>query len=139
MNSIRRKAIQRHKNQNLKAKVSHAVIVSRWKFTRQTFTRYVSFWPRVNFSRDWRYCCIWMHLNFQNGKTLSVGAEMCKKSTSLFKVRDSRTADITSVHSKISLVWGSLSKVWILWCPCDYFCYISRWSSLVGGKILLPV
>ena len=77
-----------------------------------------------------------MHLNFQNGKTLSVGAEMCKKSTSLFKVRDSRTADITSVPFKISLVRGSLSKVWILWCPCDHFCYISRWSSLVGGKIL---
>ena len=30
----------------------------------------------------------------------------------------------------------SLIEVWILWCSCDHFCYISRWSSLVGGKIL---
>jgi len=35
-----------------------------------------------------------MHLNFKNGKTLSVGAEMCKKSTSLFKARDSWAARI---------------------------------------------
>ena len=78
-------------------------------------------------------------LHFQNGKTLSVGAEMCKKSSSLFKVRDSRTADFRLSKMKVMV---SLNEVWILWCSCDYFCYISCRSTLVGGKIFkstLPV
>ena len=37
------------------------------------------------------------------------------------------------------LVCEYLIKVCILWGSCDHFCYISRWSALVGGNLLTEI